>query len=148
MHIPVKSGAIIPVLILLPNLIWFLLPSTSQSNNAPVPLALNIAENIGRAAIIIIPFFYSLDFGRRFSPAASVVCIVALALYYVAWGRYFADGRTPELLGAALLGVPLPLAVAPVVFLLAASYLMGSWWMAGASVFFVIAHIWVSALTL
>jgi hypothetical protein len=147
-QIPIKSGAIVPVLILLPNLIWFLLPQTSSGNNSHVPLALSIAEHIGRAGIIVIPFFYSLDFSRRFSMVALAIGILALLLYYVVWGRYFVGGRTPELMGAALMGIPLPLAVAPVVLLLASSYLMGSWWMAGAAVFFGIAHIWVSALTL
>jgi hypothetical protein len=32
--------------------------------------------------------------------------------------------------------------------LLLSAYLMGSWWMFGAALFFGIAHIWVSVLTL
>jgi hypothetical protein len=148
MHIPIKSGAIIPLLILLPNIIWFLLPHASTSSNASVPLALNIAENIGRAAILIIPFFYSLSFGKRFSGVALVVVCLALALYYSAWIRYFAGGRTVALMGASMLGIPLPLALAPTVLLIFSAYLLGSWPMLAASVWFGVAHIWVSALTL
>ena len=148
MHIPIKTGAIIPILILLPNIIWFLLPHASTSDNAVVPLALNIAENAGRIAIFIIPFFYSITLARRFSMAALVIACLALALYYVAWIRYFAGGRTAVLLGASFIGIPLPLAVAPTVLLVFSAYLLGSWPMLAASIWFGVAHIWVSALTL
>jgi hypothetical protein len=148
MHIPIKSGAIIPLLILLPNIIWVLLPHASTRDNVTVPLALNIAENAGRAAILIIPFFYSLTLEHRFSTAALVVACLALALYYVAWIRYFIGGRTLDLLGAPMLGISMPLAVAPTVLLVFSAYLLGSWPMLAASIWFGVAHIWVSALTL
>lgn len=146
MHILIKSGAIIPLLILLPNVIWILLPHTTASST-PVPPVLNVAENIGRAAILIIPFFYSISLEQRFSVAALVLACLALALYYAAWIRYFAGGRTTALMGDSMLGIPLPLAVAPTVLLIFSAYLMGSWWMLGAAVWFGTAHIWVSALT-
>jgi hypothetical protein len=148
MHIPIKSGALIPLLIMLPNLVWFLVPHPPSGDNASVPMILNIAENAGRIAILVIPFFYSLSFGRRFSTAALVVACLALALYYAAWTRYFAGGQTATLMSASLIGIPMPLALAPVVLLLASAYLLGSWPMLAASVWFGIAHIWVSALTL
>ncbi len=148
MNIPIKSGALIPILIMLPNILWILLPQSAKSDKGPVPLALNIAENIGRAAILIIPFFYSLSFDKRFSiPALAIVCL-ALAFYYAAWARYFAGGRTAALMGASLAGLPLPLAVSPAILLTASAYLLGSWPMLAAAVWFGIAHIWVSALTL
>ena len=148
MHLPIKPGALIPVLILLPNILWVLLPSKSATDNSQIPLALNIAENIGRAAILIIPFFYAFDCGRHWSGVALVVACLALALYYACWIRYFTGGRTAALIGASFIGIPLPLAVAPVVLLIASSYLLGSWPLLIASVGFGIAHIWVSALTL
>ncbi len=148
MHIPIQSGALIPILVLLPNLIWLFVPHEVSSHAAPVPLVLNLAENAGRIAIIVVPFFYSLDFSRKFSTIAAVIAALALILYYAAWIRYFAGGRTGELMGAAMLGIPLPLAVAPVVLLLASSYLMGSWWMLGASAIFGAAHVWISVMTL
>ena len=149
MHIPIKSGILIPVLILLPNLIWWLLPHPAANSEARVPLWLNMAENLGRIAIIGIPCFYSLSFGRRFSSIALVVACLALALYYVTWLRYFAGGRTAALMKAPLLGIPIPLAVTPdYLLLLSSAYLLGSWPMLAASIVFGIAHIWLSALTL
>jgi hypothetical protein len=148
MHNPIKSGAIIPVLIMLPNIIWFALPHPATSDNTSIPLVLNIAENAGRIAILIIPFFYSLTLKRRFSLLALIPTSVALMLYYAAWIRYFTGGQTALLMGASFIGIPLPLAVAPTVLLLFSSYLLGSWPMLVASIWFGVAHIWVSALTL
>lgn len=86
--IPMRSGALIPVLLMLPNVAWLLLPKA--------------------------------DVGAR----------------------------AAELLSAPLLGLPLPLAVAPAVFLVLSSYLLSSWPMLGVSVLFGVAHIWVSAASL
>jgi hypothetical protein len=133
---------------MLPNVIWFLVPHSAAIETTPVPLALNIAENAGRIAILIIPFFYSLTLGRRFSTAALVIACLALALYYGAWIRYFTGGQLAALMGASFIGIPLPLAVAPTVLLVFSAYLLGSWPMLASSIWFGIAHIWVSALTL
>jgi hypothetical protein len=73
---------------------------------------------------------------------------LALALYYASWTRYFMAGRSAHLLAAPLPGIPLPLATAPTLFLVLSSYLMDSWLMFVAPVWFGVAHIWVSALAL
>ena len=99
MRLAIKSGVIIPLLLMLPNLPWMLLPK------------------------------------------------LALAVYYAAWGRYFIGGGTPELLSAPLVGIPSPLAFAPIALLLISSYLLNSWWMLGAAVVFGTLHVWVKAVT-
>ncbi len=143
-----KSGALIPLLVMLPNLVWMLLPKATPMKGTAEPLALTIVENIGRVAILVLPFFFSLNLEKKFSVLVSICMGLALAFYYAAWIRYFSGGMTAELFRAPLLGIPLPLAVAPVIFLLLSSYLMGSWLIFGASLLFGAAHIWISALTL
>ena len=132
---------------MLPNILWMITPGEKAQETAAVPLWLNIVENIGRMAILVLPFFFNLDLSRRYSLFSLVGMGLALTVYYFAWGRYFMGGRTLTLMGAPLLAIPLPLAVAPVLFLALSAYLMGSWWMLGASLIFGIAHVWVSALT-
>jgi hypothetical protein len=148
MHISIKSGALITALVMLPNLMWVLLPHTNPGENSPVPAALNFAENVGRIGILVIPFFYSITLGKRFSTPVLFIAGLALALYYGAWIRYFAGGRTAALMGIPMLGIPLPLAITPAVFLIFSAYILGSWPMLAASVWFGVTHIWVSALTL
>jgi hypothetical protein len=147
--VTIRSGAWIPVLLLVPNIIWMLSPKPETAGRAAEPRVLTVIENIGRiSAVLILPWFYSLDLQRPYSLPAAIVMGLALAVYYLAWGRYFAGGRTADLMRAPLLGIPLPLAVAPVAFLFMSAYLMGSWWMLAASALFGIAHIWISIITL
>ena len=148
LSITIKSGAWIPLLIMLPNVVWMLLPKTDAGKQIPEPLLLTILENVGRLATLILPFFFSLDMHKKFSLPVVIGMGLALAIYYACWIRYFAGGRSVALLGAPFLGIPIPMAVAPIAFLILSSYLMSSWWMFGASLLFGVAHIWISALTL
>ena len=148
MQISVKSGALIPVLVMLPNVLWMALPRAEANTQTHEPLFLTIVENVGRVAVLILPFFFSLDLNRRLSTPVAVGMGLALALYYAAWTRYFMGGRSAHLMAAPLLGIPLPLATAPTLFLVLSSYLMDSWLMFVASVWFGVAHVWVSALAL
>jgi hypothetical protein len=144
----IHLGGLIPVLVMLPNIAWMLLPKSTVDQPKPVPLILTIVENVGRFAVLILPFFYSLELNRDYSIPVIIAAGLALALYYAAWMRYFTHGRTPELFRAPLLGIPLPLALAPVTFLLFSSYLLNSWPMLIAALIFGFGHIWVSALSL
>lgn len=145
---PIKSGAWITVLLMLPNVTWMVLPKAEAAESTSEPLALTIVENIGRFATLVLPFFFALDFDKRFSVPVTVVMALTLAIYYACWIRYFTGGSTASLLGAPFLGIPLPMAVMPIVFLALSSYLMGSWLTFGATVLFGVAHIWISALSL
>jgi hypothetical protein len=73
---------------------------------------------------------------------------LSLLFYYAAWLRYFTGGRTIEIMYQPLFGVPLPLAVSPVVFLGVSAYLLSSWSLAPAVVWFWVFHIWISVIVL
>ena len=147
MRLAIQSGAVIPVLLMLPNVAWMLFPVPDDAHRPPVPAALGIAENVGRGAVLILPFFYSLNLLRQFSMLALAAMTLALAVYYVAWGRYFANGRSEAFLSARLVGIPSPLALAPIALFALSSYLMGSWLMLGASLYFGVLHLWVSSVS-
>ena len=144
----IKSGALIPVLLMLPNVAWMLSPKANEGKKVSVPLVLTIVENVGRIAIMILPFFYLLDLEKEYSIPIIIGMGLALAIYYITWIRYFVGGRSAVLLKTSLLSLPLPLAVAPVIFLVISSYLMSSWVMLVASILFGAAHIWVSIVDL
>jgi hypothetical protein len=148
LNIAIKSGVLIPVLFMIPNVVWMLVPKSDQGVQVHIPFSLTIIENAGRVAVLILPFFFSLDLNKQFSRPMLIGMALALAIYYVSWIRYFLGGRSVVLLGEPLFGIPLPMAVAPTVFLVLSSYLMSSWLMLGASIVFGIAHIWVSAVSL
>lgn len=103
MKLAIRSGVIIPVLLMIPNVAWY---------------AAHTIAGMG----------------------------VALAVYYSAWIRFFLGGSTPNLLSASLIGIPSPLASAPIVLLILSAYVLDSWFMFRASVLFGAFHVWASAL--
>jgi len=131
---------------MIPNVAWMLFPKADAAPQPSVPAALTVAENVGRAAVLALPFFYSLNLQRHYSMLALAAMALALAVYYAAWGRYFAGGRLPELLSAKLFGIPSPLAIAPIALFAVSAYLMDSWLMLGASLYFGVLHVWVSSV--
>ena len=70
----------------------------------------------------------------------ALLAAVFLILYHVVWIRYFARGRDVALLGKSFCGVPMPLAIFPVLY-----YLCGALWLhnlpaAGWMLIFGISH--------
>jgi hypothetical protein len=141
-----KSGALVPLVLMLPNFAWMWFYGSTTGPSASAASALSIAENVSRAVVLALPFFYSLNLKKVCSTLALVGMALALAVYYAAWARFFGGGGSAALLSAPLWGIPGPLALAPVVLLMCASYLMGSWWMCGAAAVFGALHVWSSAL--
>lgn len=147
MRLTVKSGALIPAFLMLPNVAWMLFYKLDAGPNVSVPLALSIAENAGRVAVLVLPFFYSLNVKNGYSTLAMAGMAIALTVYYLAWVRFFVGGGSAELLSAPLFGIPGPLALAPVALLIFSSYLMDSWLMFSAAVSFGALHVWSSSFT-
>lgn len=108
-----------------------------------VPLALSGAENVARFVALALPFFCPLNLKRACSTAVLVGMAGALAVYCLAWGRFFIGGGSVALLSAPLLAIPSPLALAPAALLLLSSYLMNSWSMFGAALCFGALHVGV-----
>ena len=146
MKLAVKSGAIIPVLLMLPNLAWMLFYSLDAGAKSDVPVALSAAENVARSAALVLPFFHSLNKKGVWSTVVWAGMAGALAVYYLAWGRFFMGDGSAALLSAPLMGIPAPLALSPVALLLLASYLMNSWWMFSAALAFGVFHVWALSL--
>ncbi len=142
------SGAFVPLLILLPNLAWMLFPPKASPPPTKEPLALTVLENVGRITTLMLPFLYDLHFERPFALPAALLMILALAGYYYCWLRYFRSGSEATWLSHPLFGIPLPMAILPVLFLLLSAYLLISWWMLAAALLFGVCHIWISSLTL
>jgi hypothetical protein len=142
-----NSGAIIPLLLMLPNGVWMLYYSLDVGAKHAVPVSLSIAENVARFAVLALPFFCALNFKRRWSKVVLIGMGAALALYYLAWGRFFISGGSTALLSAPLLAIPSPLALAPIILLSLSSYLMNSWLMFAAALIFGVLHIAMLSLT-
>ena len=142
-------GGLIPILIMLPNLLWMLFPPRGQPEGGAGPTGglhrlMEILEWVGRIAALVIPFFYRIEVQSPWQVVALVVAALALLFYYAGWARYFLLGRRYGLLFDRLLGVPIPLAISPIVCFLAASVLFASWPLALATVVLGVGHLWIT----
>jgi len=143
-------GGIITLLVLLPNLLVILYPPVG----APPPRRaegrlerlIGILERVGQVSSFAIPFFYSLDFDINDGEIGIALALMVLSLgfYYACWVRYVALGHRFELFYRPCLGFPLPLAVCPVVYFLAAATLLHSPYLWIAASVLAVGHIYVS----
>jgi hypothetical protein len=139
----------ITVLILLPNLLMLLLPPVAPAVQTDAPSGskyrlMQVLERAGQAGVFSLPFFYRFSTGAPVSNAALAMMTCALLFYYAAWGRYALRGHRFELLYEPMLKVPLPMAVSPVVYFLAASVLVRSWPLALAALVLTVGHLYIS----
>ena len=70
--------------------------------------------------------------------------LLALAIYYAGWARYFRQGRDYALLYMPMLNIPVPLAISPVIYFGAASLLLHSFILAIVAILLGVSHIYLS----
>ena len=122
-------GGLVSLAILLPNILWMFFPPASlpaaQADQKSVTIRLlEIMESIGRLGAFAIPFFCSITIQSLFGILCWIVMMVAVGLYYAGWARYFRGGRPYASLYMPLLGIPIPMALCPVIYFLAASVVL------------------------
>ncbi len=145
----IPSGWIIPFFIALPNIAWAVLPSSPVSSSGtdapePEPRILVFLERAGRIGVFGLPFFLNVHVSTATDRLCLGVAVLALGIYYLGWARYFVRGRLPELLYRPFVGIPVPLAISPVTYLLACSGLTRSIALALTTLVFGAAHISLS----
>ncbi|HEX9018825.1 MAG TPA: hypothetical protein VF806_06545 [Anaerolineaceae bacterium] len=101
-------------------------------------------ERIGQLSVIVIPFFYRLPLLRQASVDALAVMVLAIGFYYSGWVRYATKGHRFVLLFAPFLGIPLPMAISPVIYFLAAAIFLRAWPLVIAAVVLGIGHLYIS----
>jgi hypothetical protein len=145
-------GWLVSVLVLVPNLIFFkFLPAESSAKpqrgaKSSVMKLMEYLERIGQVGVFAIPFIYQTSIQTVLQKISLSVMIVFLLVYYVAWLRFFLKGRQYVLLYSPLIGLPLPMAVSPIAYFLAASFFLSSWFLGAFAVVLAIGHIYISQI--
>lgn len=132
---------VIPLMILLPNLLFFRLPPREGAVSKAGHPFLTAAEGIGRFGIMVTPLFFPIHFHSDFERVSLLLMVLALTAYYLGWARFFRNGRSYDLLYAPILGVPVPLAISPILYFGLASVVMHSVYMLIFSLILAIGHI-------
>ncbi len=138
-------GWLIPLLVLLPNalLVWFP-PTDRPEAGSNVNRWLEALERLGQVGVFVIPCFYRIRIQDTIAALSLAVMALTLGCYYLGWRRYMQQGQCYALLFAPLWGIPLPMAVTPVIYFGAGAALLRSWPLAAATSVFAIGHLAVS----
>lgn len=138
---PLSVG--IPLFILLPNFLFLVLPAADPTTIEGVKKSkvLFVFEAIGRVGVMVSPLFSDFHAQQRYEQLAIIAAGFALVLYYISWGRYFAKNQNERLLYAPIFRIPIPLAIAPVLYFLFASLVLHSFFLGISAIFLAIGHL-------
>jgi hypothetical protein len=141
-------GGIVTLAVLAPNLLFLIYPPRpSGPARTDVPAVgrwIEILERVGQATCFVLPFFYQIDVQRPLAIPLLGVLILMLIIYYTGWARYLIQRRDTFMMFKPLLGIPLPMALAPVICFFAAAVLFSSLWLGAAAVCLAVGHLAVS----
>jgi len=144
-----SNGWILTALLLLPNALYLLLtprdvPPETDGRRLFRVQVLETVEKLGQIGSFALPFFCVFRFDTPIDVTSFVTFCLLMAFYYAGWVRYAMGGRPFRLLFAPMAGVPVPMAMAPVLAILAASINFHFWPLTVAAVILGIGHIPVS----
>ncbi|MHA2085600.1 MAG: hypothetical protein ACXABD_17785 [Candidatus Thorarchaeota archaeon] len=132
-------GILIVAAILIPNFLWMAFPPTTVSKHEET-----VIENLGRIGCFILPIFFEPEINGVFEVVALMMMVLSLVIYYGGWTRYFIRGREYELLFQSLWKIPLPMAVAPIIYFFGAVVILHSLVLLVAVILLALGHLYIS----
>jgi hypothetical protein len=117
---------LIPLLILLPNLLFVLLPPLGMPLMEKEEAIWLYFERIGQAGVFLVPLFHMAHLDTVTKQAAFALMIMTLTVYYFCWWRFFRKKRQYTWLFQSLGIIPIPMAVMPLIYFLASAIIMDS----------------------
>lgn len=131
-------GLVVGLAVLAPNLLLVRFPPRTPLPPVDVPWPVRWLERAGQASCVAVPA------ATAPGPVVwwwAVPASLGLAAYYALWGRYLASGCSAAAMYRPVWGVPVPMAVLPVVVLLAAAGWLGNIWIAVAAAVLAAGHL-------
>lgn len=131
-------GLIVSVAVLAPNLLLLWWPPRPSLPRVGLPWPIAWLERAGQALCLVVPSitaFATISWWWTLPAAAAIVG------YYVLWGRYLRLGRSGVQLYDRAWGVPVPMALLPVIAFAATSVALSNGWIALAAGVLAAGHI-------
>ncbi len=145
------NGWIVTFLLLLPNALFLIF----KPRNVPVETdgrrqfnvqVLETVERLGQIGCFALPFFYNFHFDTLLDKLALAIFCLFMGIYFAGWTRYIHLGRDFRWLFAPMYGIPVPMAVMPVLAILAVAVNFRAWPLGLAALILSAGHIPVSWL--
>lgn len=142
-------GTAISIVMILPSIIFFTAfpPVNMPEGLREAPVIFTILEKIGQVACFGLLALSKDRLRLDRVNMWAVLMLVCIVIYYGLWLRYISAGQEFSSLWTPFLGIPIPLAVIPVLAFGFAALWGRSLWLGAASVILAIGHItvtWVS----
>lgn len=131
-------------MVLLPNVLFWAWPPEGVPSSVQaiqVHLGLKIAEGAGRVGVMVVPLFYGIHMNGSVASLTLVIMIIAMLFYLIGWARYLGQARRYYWLFAPLWGIPVPMAIMPVLYFLASALLLESIPMLASAIILGVGHI-------
>ncbi|HWR07599.1 hypothetical protein [Sporomusa sp.] len=135
---------LIPLFIVLPNLLFVVLPPLNMPLLEKEKVIWLILERIGQAGVFLVPLFHMVHLDTVTKQAAFALIIMAVTVYYFCWWRFFRNKRQYIWLFQPLGIIPIPMAVMPLLYFLASAIIMESLSMFLAAVCLGLGHLPIS----
>ncbi|WP_182526510.1 hypothetical protein [Nocardioides dongkuii] len=132
------AGLALSLAVLAPNLLMLRFPPRDPLPSVRAPRVVSGAERAGQALCLVVP---AASTHGPTEPAWAALVAGCLAGYYGLWVRYLRGGRGGAALYEPVWGVPVPMAVLPVLAFLAASAWLGNPWIAVSAVVLAVGHV-------
>lgn len=115
-------GVLITALVLLPNILFMLLPKTNMPSDIHGSSRyIDILEHTARILYFALIIFSTGKASVIYTSPFLYIALCSLLIYYILWLRYFLNGMDYHCLFDTVLHIPLPMAVFPILFLLASA---------------------------
>jgi hypothetical protein len=137
----------ITLIVLLPNLLYLRFPPKHVSSDSDRPkgwVGIIILEKIGQIAAFTLVLFWKFSINGIVEVFVFCTMIFCAVIYYICWFRYIKKGQSFKLLYDQFLGVPIPLAIAPVIYFLCAGILLHSWIYIACVLILAVGHVFES----
>ncbi|MDP4093710.1 MAG: hypothetical protein Q8920_10155 [Bacillota bacterium] len=135
---------VICLAIFLPNLLMLFFPPVNvpqQKNENWIWNVVVVLERIGQVSLFILPLFWKIRTSDRKITYILIAMALLLLLYYAIWTRYLLNKCQFASMFQSLFYIPIPLALAPIVYFALAGILLESWPVIIAAVIFALGHI-------
>jgi hypothetical protein len=106
------KGLVVFLLPMIPNILYFMLPSSKGSQVIPKHLSLDIIEHGSQAIFVVVLLFFVSKKASPIQSTYTIVMVILLAIYFGCWGAYYLIGQNLIML--------LTMAVIPVVYFILA----------------------------
>ena len=135
---------LITAAVLLPNLLYIFFPPKNVQAQGKEPIVFVLFERIGQIAMFLSPMLSEMLFDPPYRIAMFAIMGWFLILYYICWLRYMLRGRDFRMLFAPFLKIPIPMAVFPVLYFIAASVFLMSPVLLVSTIIFAVGHLYLS----